>query len=139
MIIGSRIKEAREAINLSQKELAEKLGMDPSQFSKIERGKLMPTLLQAIDIGKILSKSLDWLVSSVESEKKPEIISSDHYKEQYEWAKQNIELLHTIQELKDKVHVLETQNTNLQNKRQPEKETYSLVAEPEPELTKRKK
>ncbi|QDP85229.1 helix-turn-helix transcriptional regulator [Chryseobacterium sp. SNU WT5] len=139
MIIGSRIKEAREAINLSQKDLAEKLGMDPSQFSKIERGKLMPTLLQAIELGKILSKSLDWLVSTVESDQKPEMISGDHYKEQYEWAKQNIELLHTIQELKDKIHLLETENTNLQNKRYSETVSYSMVAEPEPELSKKKK
>ena len=139
MIIGSRIKEAREAINLSQKELAEKLGMDPSQFSKIERGKLMPTLLQAVDIGKILSKSLNWLVSTGEPEQKSENLSVEYYKEQYEWAKQNIDLLRTIQELKDQIHLLETVNTNLQNKRHPEGTTYSMVAEPKPELTKREK
>ena len=139
MIIGSRIKEARESLGMSQKELAETLGIDASQFSKIERGKVMPTMLQMIEIAKTLSQSLDWFVNNGPiTEEKPTIVSEVNFKEQYEWAKQNIELLHTIQELKDKNHRLEIENNNLQNKRRPTHETYPMVAEPMPELDKKK-
>ena len=138
MIIGSRIKEARESLGMSQKELAETLGIDASQFSKIERGKAMPTMLQMIEIAKTLSQSLDWFVNNETTIENPKIVSEVNFKEQYEWAKQNIELLHTIQELKDKNHLLEIENNNLKNKRIPTHETYPMVAEPMPELDKKK-
>ena len=138
MIIGSRIKEARESLGMSQKELAETLGIDASQFSKIERGKVMPTMLQMIEIAKTLSQSLDWFVNNETTIENPKIVSEVNFKEQYEWAKQNIELLHTIQELKDKNHLLEIENNNLKNKRIPTHETYPMVAEPMPELDKKK-
>ena len=138
MVIGSRIKEGREALGMSQKELAETIGIDASQFSKIERGKVMPTMLQMIEIAKTLSQSLDWFVKNEMIIENPKIVSEVNFKEQYEWAKQKIELLHTIQELKDKNHLLEIENNNLQNKRRPTQETYPMVAEPVPELSKKK-
>lgn len=132
-MIGTRIKEARELAKLSQRSIADKLGMDPSQFSKIEKGKVMPTLLQLADISKIVMKSIDWIVTGTAwlQEKLP----NDNFKEQYELAKQNIELLRTIQELKDRIHVLELANTNLHNKRSSEETPYPMVAEPKQELT----
>lgn len=132
MIIGERIKEAREAKKLSQKELAEIVGVDPSQFSKIEKGKVMPTLIQTIDIAKTLDQSLDWLVGH-------QVVLEDaapiNYKEQYEMAMQNIKLMQTITELKDRIHALENDNRpNI-----PVQTTYPFVAEPEHELIKKPK
>ncbi|SEG38563.1 Phage repressor protein C, contains Cro/C1-type HTH and peptisase s24 domains [Halpernia humi] len=62
MEIGRRIREVREARNISQKELAEKISMDPSQYSKIERGKVMPTLNQTMEISSIFNISVDSLI-----------------------------------------------------------------------------
>ena len=42
MHIGDKIKKAREAKGLSQKEVATTLKMDQSQYSKIENGKVDP-------------------------------------------------------------------------------------------------
>jgi transcriptional regulator with XRE-family HTH domain len=60
--IGIRIKEKRKENSLSQKDLAEKVGIDNSQFSKIESGKLLPTISQLVEICSILNESMDWIV-----------------------------------------------------------------------------
>ena len=49
-LLGMRIKEVRKARQLSQEKLAEKVGVDPKQISRIEGGKSAPSLdtLEAI-------------------------------------------------------------------------------------------
>ena len=42
--VGQRIKAAREAKNLTQEELGEKIGVKRSQICKLENGKCSPTL-----------------------------------------------------------------------------------------------
>ena len=44
MTIGSRILEARRALGLQQKQLAEKAGLTPSLISQIERDRVSPSL-----------------------------------------------------------------------------------------------
>ncbi|MBB5334604.1 helix-turn-helix domain-containing protein [Chryseobacterium koreense] len=136
MTIGNRIKEARELVKLSQKEVANRLEMDPSQFSKIEKGKVMPTLLQIVEISKILKRSLDWLVTGEAPEAEEQPID---YKNLYELAKQNNVLLSQVIDLKDQLEKLKSENISLQNKRSEAQNAYSLVAEPIPELKKRPK
>ncbi|WP_234111546.1 helix-turn-helix domain-containing protein [Chryseobacterium sp. R2A-55] len=133
MTIGNRIKEARELVKLSQKEVANRLEMDPSQFSKIEKGKVMPTLLQIVEISKILKRSLDWLVTGEAPEAEEQQID---YKNLYELAKQNNVLLSQVIDLKDQLEKLKSENISLQNKRSEAQKAYSLVAEPTPKLTK---
>ena len=135
MIIGNRIRDAREAINLSQKQLAEKLEMDPSQYSKIERGKVMPTVLQIVEIGKIVERSLDWLITGQAEDNLVRSDSTDDYKDQLELAKQNITLLKQIQTYKDRIHELETDVANLKNKRSAPDQINTMVAEPEQKLS----
>lgn len=62
MGIASRIKVVRLAKKLSSKDFANKIGVDNSQFSKIEHGKLAPTLQQIMDISSIFGVSSDWLL-----------------------------------------------------------------------------
>ncbi|WP_447951302.1 helix-turn-helix domain-containing protein [Chryseobacterium koreense] len=133
MTIGNRIKEARELVKLSQKEVANRLEMDPSQFSKIEKGKVMPTLLQIVELSKILKRSLDWLVTGEAPEAEEQSLD---YKKLYELAKQNNVLLSQVIDLKDQIEKLKLDNIRLQNKRSEAQNAYSLVAEPTPELTK---
>lgn len=49
-LLGMRIKEVRKGRQLSQEKLAEKVGVDPKQISRIEGGKSAPSLdtLEAI-------------------------------------------------------------------------------------------
>jgi transcriptional regulator with XRE-family HTH domain len=51
-LLGMRIKEVRKARQLSQEKLAEKVGVDPKQISRIEGGKSAPSLdtLEAIAV-----------------------------------------------------------------------------------------
>lgn len=43
-LLGMRIREVRKARQLSQEKLAEKVGVDPKQISRIEGGKSAPSL-----------------------------------------------------------------------------------------------
>ena len=48
--IGNRIKRARQAKELTQSDLAKNLGMHRSNFSRIEKGDVMPTAKTLIKI-----------------------------------------------------------------------------------------
>jgi transcriptional regulator with XRE-family HTH domain len=54
MKIGANIKKIREAKNLSQKEVALAIGMDQSQYSKIENGKTDPSTSTLLKIAKAM-------------------------------------------------------------------------------------
>lgn len=58
MNIGDRIKKIREAKGLSQKEVALNLSMNPSQYSKIENGKVDPQCSSIEKIANALGISL---------------------------------------------------------------------------------
>lgn len=62
MEIGTRIKHSRTLKGFSQKDFAALVNIDGSQFSKIESNKLLPTLLQVVEIGSKLDQSLDYLI-----------------------------------------------------------------------------
>ncbi len=58
MNTGERIKKIREAKGLSQKEVALNLSMNPSQYSKIENGKVDPQCSSIEKIANALGVSL---------------------------------------------------------------------------------
>lgn len=60
-VIGLRIRELRKQKKLTQKQFSSQINVDDSQLSKIEQGKLMPTLWQLLEISSIFETSLDWL------------------------------------------------------------------------------
>lgn len=66
MYIGLKIKDLRKSKKISQKELAERIGIDNSQLSKIEQGKLQPTIQQIIDLSSIFEVPTDWLLQNQE-------------------------------------------------------------------------
>ena len=61
MSISLKIKELRKSKNLTQKEFSSKIKVDDSQFSKIEQGKLQPTLNQLMEISSNFNVSMDEL------------------------------------------------------------------------------
>ncbi|HAO09481.1 MAG TPA: hypothetical protein DCQ50_21415 [Chryseobacterium sp.] len=61
MELGKKIREIRLFYDLSQLEFSQKLGIDSSQYSKIERDLLLPTLTQIMDIMSIFKINAAWL------------------------------------------------------------------------------
>lgn len=64
MNIGDKIKKLRSAKNLSQKEVAVSLNMDPAQYSRIENGKSDPYFSTIEKIAKALGVEVADLVTS---------------------------------------------------------------------------
>jgi transcriptional regulator with XRE-family HTH domain len=61
--VGERIKKAREARGLKQKNLAEILGMNRSNISRMESGNVMPKIKTLLKIKDTLHISIDWLLT----------------------------------------------------------------------------
>lgn len=64
MEIGNKIMELRKKNNLSQEELAEKVGVARQTISKWELSETSPDLKQATELSKIFNVSLDDLVGN---------------------------------------------------------------------------
>lgn len=60
---GKKIKEAREKLNLTQFELAEKIGVSQNFLGDIERGIKLPSLGKLIQLSNVLKLSLDSMFS----------------------------------------------------------------------------
>jgi transcriptional regulator with XRE-family HTH domain len=59
--VGTRIRQVRLALGLSQRELGRRIGKTASAVSKYERGKINEiTVLAAL--ANVLGKSIDWLL-----------------------------------------------------------------------------
>ena len=56
-----RLKEARAGLDMSQKELADKVGVSRQTISAIEKGDYNPTIKLCIAICHVLGKTLDEL------------------------------------------------------------------------------
>lgn len=56
-----KIKAARAGLDLSQAELAEKVGVSRQTINAIEKGDYNPTINLCISICKVLNKTLDEL------------------------------------------------------------------------------
>lgn len=55
----TRIKELRASLNLSQEELAEKVGVRRETIVRLEKGAYNPSLKLAMDISKVFEKSVE--------------------------------------------------------------------------------
>lgn len=54
-----KLKSARAALDMSQQQLAEKVGVSRQTISAIEKGDYNPTINLCISICKVLNKNLD--------------------------------------------------------------------------------
>lgn len=64
MSIGQKIREKREAFNLTQRELAEVLGITPQHLSLLEQDKKTPSVTLLAKMAQSLGVSIDYLVFS---------------------------------------------------------------------------
>lgn len=65
-----RIKELRKEKGMTQLQVQMKIGIDQSDYSKIERGLRYPTVDQLIGLAGIFDTSIDYIVG-LTNEKKP--------------------------------------------------------------------
>ena len=63
MDIGERLKEARKSFNISQDNLADKIGVSRGVITNIEHGKTEPTQLVLNAICNALSINKEWLLN----------------------------------------------------------------------------
>lgn len=67
--IAERLKQHRKALGLTQEEMAEKLEMTYSSYSKVENGFQQPGIDMLVRISGALSLSLDYLVFGASNQK----------------------------------------------------------------------
>ncbi len=75
--VAKKIKLARKAKNLTQAELAEKIGLSAKQLSRIEMASFMPSLVTFLKILDVLNLDIEEfkvLASKEESETKSELL-----------------------------------------------------------------
>lgn len=65
-IIGERIKQARENKELSQRALADKLGVRQPFICALEKGLRKPNLDMTIALSEVLGASVDYLLGKGE-------------------------------------------------------------------------
>lgn len=62
--LGKQIKAAREASNMTQRELAKQINCTMQHISAIERGTKQPKLETLISIANVLDASVDFLIQN---------------------------------------------------------------------------
>lgn len=61
-VIGSKIKERRRALGITQEQIANQLDVNPSHISNIECGRANPSLTALVKIANILQCSVDCFI-----------------------------------------------------------------------------
>ena len=67
MTFSSRLKEIRSARNLSQKTVAEAVGMAPMAYQRYEYGTREPAFSKLIALADFFAVSLDYLVGRTDN------------------------------------------------------------------------
>jgi transcriptional regulator with XRE-family HTH domain len=65
-ILGKRIQELRKENNLSQKELAEKIGVSDVAISRWERGTRIPNAENIVNLSNVFKISADYLLGIID-------------------------------------------------------------------------
>ena len=58
-ILETKIKELRASLNMSQEELATKVGVRRETIARLEKGMYNPSLKLAVDIATVFQKSVE--------------------------------------------------------------------------------
>ncbi len=66
MSLGERVRQRRQALKITQQELAQAIGMTPQHISAIEQGKWAPSITLLPKLAEELGASIDYLVSGKE-------------------------------------------------------------------------
>lgn len=67
MSLGQRIRNRRQTMKLTQKQLAEAISLSPQHISAIEENKRAPSLVSLVKIAEELGVTADYLLTGKES------------------------------------------------------------------------
>ena len=66
VIIGQRIKDARKAMNLTQKELGYLIYADGKYISRLENGGSLPSLKRLVLLSRVLNRTCDYFIWDID-------------------------------------------------------------------------
>ena len=72
LIVSNRLRSARNEAGLTQKQVAEFMGIDPNTVSAYERGTIKPREHSLRLMALLYGKNVDWLRGSPDAEESPE-------------------------------------------------------------------
>lgn len=75
--VDLRIATKRNEAGISQNELARRIGCDPSQISRFERGETFPSVGTLLQLAKGLGTTTDYLLTGVETMRQKTIRRSE--------------------------------------------------------------
>ena len=75
MKIGERIKQRRQALKWSQRELANRMNYDHSTITRIETGKIDISQSRVVQFSEVLGVSIAYLMGWEEEEKNNDLIA----------------------------------------------------------------
>lgn len=62
-VLGQQIAAHRRALNLTQLQLAERLGVEPETVSRFERGTSLPSLTRLVELSEVLEVGVGRLLT----------------------------------------------------------------------------
>lgn len=78
MGFATRLRKTREARGLTQRELGDRIKMEPTQVTRYERGQFLPNAETLVSIAQVLQVSLDFLLTGeTDGESRHELPISD--------------------------------------------------------------
>jgi len=86
--IGERIKKLREALKISQADLAKSIGVSSGNVGDWERGRAKPGFDALLALSRFFNKSVDWLMTGKEP-----TYSDNVFPEEIILSRQDIEML----------------------------------------------
>lgn len=92
-LLGKRIKELRKIKNLKQETLAEQLGIEPRQLSKLETGRHYPSFETIIGLLKVFNIKFEELVSFEHLQEK-EVILKEIKEKIYNLDEEKLKITH---------------------------------------------
>ena len=76
MIMAQRLKAARLACHLTQRQVAEILGVDRSAYTYYETGKTSPSFANLMRLASIFRVDVSWLLGEYQTEEESRFLSS---------------------------------------------------------------
>ena len=77
--IGRRIKLARDAVGLSQAQLADAIGVHVNTIGKVERGTAVPDAELLLNVGRVTKVAPEWLLVGGENRTGAELATASDY------------------------------------------------------------
>lgn len=92
-IIGSRIKQRRKELHLTQIQIKEKTGISSGNLSDLENGNKLPSTKTLIELSNILDCSIDW------------ILKGENHKREISLTENEKEMLQHFQKLSEREQI----------------------------------